>query len=62
VADQKYHRVRRRLLEQFQQRVGGVHVHLVSGVDDHHPASAIGDGESEKGSEFAHLVHGDFLS
>jgi hypothetical protein len=42
VRDQQQHGAGGRFLQQLQERVGGVRVHLVGGIDDHHPPPAIG--------------------
>jgi hypothetical protein len=48
VRDQQQERARGRLLQQLQDRVRGVGVHLVGGIDDHHPPPAIGGAQAEE--------------
>jgi hypothetical protein len=57
--DQHKQRAPRRLLQRFQQRVGGVDVELVGAVDDHDAPRILAAGQAQKRSEPAHLVDED---
>ena len=59
VADQKEQRLPRRLLENFQQRVGCVGIQLVDGIDDADPPSFHRRGRTEERDRLARLVDRD---
>ena len=48
-----------RLLQRLQQRVGGVDVELVGGIDDHHAPGALRRRQPQERLEPPHLVDGD---
>ena len=51
-----------RLLQQFQDGVASVAVHLIRRIDNHHPPAAIGRRQAQKTAQFAHLRDGDFAA
>ena len=60
VTDQQQQRVRRRLLERLEQRIGGVRVQVVGRIDDHHAPAALGRGHTQEMVGRAHVVDDDF--
>ena len=58
MGDQHEHRARRRLLEILQQRVGGVDVHVVGGIDDDDTVAAVMRGHGQEAVDAPDLVDG----
>ena len=59
MADEKEEHATRWLLQAFEQGVGGVPVHLLRRIDDHHPPAALARREREEGVGGPHIVHHD---
>ena len=59
VADQQKQRARRRLLQNLEQRVGGVGVEFVHRIDDADPPAGDGGGRTEKRNRLARFIDGD---
>ncbi len=53
------HGARRRLLQRFQERVGGVDVELVGLVDDDDAPGVLGGAVAQERAQLAHLVDGN---
>ena len=60
--DQQQQGAGRRLLEDLQQRVGGVAVHLVGAVDDDDPPAAPRRRQAQEAAELAHVVDDDLAA
>ncbi len=57
--DQEKDGARRRLLQIFKQGIGGVGVHIVSGIDDDHTVAAVMRRHRQEAVDAADLVHGE---
>lgn len=45
-------------LLEFLQRIGGIDVHIVGGIDDDHAVAAVMGGQAEEAPDAPHLVDG----
>src|SRR5579883_521395 len=59
MTDQKKQRLARGLLENLEQRVGGIRIELVDGIDNTDPPALDGGGRTKEGNCFPRLVNGD---
>ena len=62
VRHQQEERAARRLFEDFEERVGGVAVHLVGAVDDDDAPAALGWGQPQKGTDLAGILDDDLAT
>src|SRR5207302_8677968 len=62
VTDEKKQRSTRRLLEDLEQRVGGIRIELVNGIDNADPPSIDGGRRAEKRNRLTRLVDRDDTS
>ena len=60
MGNKQQHRLRRRLLQNFQYGVGTVIVEGVDRVDNHHPPLAFTGGEGKELRDFTCLINGNF--
>ena len=62
VRHQEQEHATRRLLEDFEERIGGVAVHLVGAVDDDDAPAALGRGQPQKSADLAGVLDDDLAA